>query len=140
MEDQINNINSNISNINISSTVIPPAIIPSYNSSCNSTENIQVFNFTDPNSIISKVTFPNKCSLNNILYENQFNRLLQLIKVYINSASVENINYIRILNSQTTQYTSNIISNVKSFLKNKDYIIIDIEDINSNSIGWKLSW
>jgi len=98
------------------------------------------FNFTDTTSIVNRDTFPCKQELNELFNENQFNRLLQYIKTQINTAQLENINFVRILNTQVLQYTPQIIANIKLFLTNKHYTIVDIEDIDNNTIGWKFSW
>jgi len=98
------------------------------------------FNFTDTTSIVTRDTFPCKQELNELFNENQFNRLLQYIKTQINTAQLENINFVRILNTQVQHYTPQIIANIKLFLTNKHYTIVDIEDIDNNTIGWKFSW
>ena len=39
-----------------------------------------------------------------------------------------------------TNYNNETIINIRSFLLNNGYFIIELEDINSNISGWKLSW
>jgi hypothetical protein len=107
---------------------------------CSKVVTQDIFNFIDPISIVSRNTFPNKQELNEQFNEDQFNRLLQYIKTQINNARLENINFVRILNTVITHYTPQIILDVKLYLQNKQYTIVDIEDANSIYVGWKLSW
>jgi hypothetical protein len=102
--------------------------------------NNSVFRFADLNSIVTRDLFPSKCELNKILIEDQFNRLLQFIKLQINNSYLENKNFVRILNTQIQQYSPQIISDIKLYLQDKKYIITDIEDSDTNSIGWKVYW
>jgi len=102
--------------------------------------NKNVFKFTDINSTVSGSTFPDKTNLVSILTQEHFNRLLQLIKTKILNASLENLNFIRILNPETIQFKGTIVTGVKTFLSGKGYTITDIEDVVGQTIGWKLSW
>jgi hypothetical protein len=107
---------------------------------CTVCKSNNVFKFTDSNSIVTRNTFPIKSEIKNIFNEYHFDSLLQYIKSLMINANSENNNFVKILNTQVQHYTPCIISDVKLFLQNKRYIILDIEDTNFNSIGWKLSW
>ena len=150
MQNQITELSSSTESLNLGITGI---VINEENTKYNDTNKPEtsrtqcskivtqdVFNFIDPNSIVSRNTFPNKQELNEQFNEDQFNRLLQYIRTLINNARLENINFVRILNTLITHYTSQIILDVKIYLQNKQYIIVDIEDANAIYIGWKLSW
>ena len=150
MQNQITELSSSTESLNLGITGI---VINEENTKYNDTNKPEtsrtqcskivtqdVFNFIDPNSIVSRNTFPNKQELNEQFNEDQFNRLLQYIRTLINNARLENINFVRILNTLITHYTPQIISDVKLYLQNKQYIIVDIEDANANYVGWKLSW
>ena len=50
------------------------------------------------------------------------------------------IHFIRMISTELNNYTPQLIDDVKQFLIEKGYKITEIEDINSNIIGWKLVW
>lgn len=99
-----------------------------------------VFKFTDYNSKVTGNTFPSRENLIEILYENQFNCILQLIKTKILNAENANLNSIRVLVSDISQFKAQIVTNVKAWLTGKGYTITEIEDGNGQSTGWKLWW
>lgn len=99
-----------------------------------------VFKFTDLNSKVTGNTFPSRANLVELLAEDQFNRILQLVKTKILNASNENLNSIRVMVADVTQFKVQIVSNVKTWLTGKGYTITEIEDVTGQSIGWKLSW
>lgn len=129
-----------ISTCPISSTAESSSLFISNGIIFNSDSKSLAFKFTDPNSIVLRNTFPDKCGLSELYNEDQFNRILQFIKIQMHAAYLKNSNFVKILNTQVTQYNPCIITDVKLFLQNKHYTIVDIEDCNSNSIGWKLCW
>jgi hypothetical protein len=99
-----------------------------------------VFKFTDPNSKVTGNTFPSRANLVEILTEDQFNRILQLVKTKILNASNENLSSIRVMVADVAQFKVQIVSNVKNWLVGKGYTITEIEDATGQSTGWKLSW
>ena len=99
-----------------------------------------VFQFTSNNSQVTRDTFPDKTTLVTMITQDQFNRLLQVIKTKIINASILNLEFIRILNTETTQFKAATITCVKTFLSNKSYSITEIEDATGQSTGWKLGW
>lgn len=95
------------------------------------------------NAVVLNVrdTFPSRNSLIQTFNEQKFNSLLSCIKSKIDNANLINLNYIKMYNiSDLTNYNNETIINIRSFLLNNGYFIIELEDINSNIIGWKLSW
>ena len=86
-------------------------------------------------------TFPSRNSLIQTFNEQKFNSLLSCIKSKIDNANLINLNYIKMYNvPDLTNYNNETIINIRSFLLNNGYFIIELEDINSNISGWKLSW
>jgi len=102
--------------------------------------NQNVFKFTDYNSKVTGNTFPSRENLIEILYENQFNCILQLIKTKILNVANENLNSIRVLVPDVAHFKPQIVTSVKTWLTDKGYTITEIEDANGQSTGWKLSW
>ena len=99
-----------------------------------------VFKFTDPNSKVTGNTFPSRNNLVEILSEDQFNRILQMIKSKILNAALENVTSIRVMVADVAQFKAQIVTNVKAFLAGKGYTITEIEDSVGQSTGWKLTW
>ncbi len=99
-----------------------------------------VFKFTDLNTAINSLNFPDKNSVNECFFQENFNRLLDLIRGKMVHANGTNNNCCRILTTETTGYKPNVITSVKSFLTNKGYAITEIENADGVSTGWKLSW
>ena len=99
-----------------------------------------VFKFTDPNSKVTGNTFPSRANLVEILDEDQFNRILQLVKTKILNASNENLTSIRVMVADVAQFKTQIVTNVKTWLGGKGYTITEIEDAVGQPTGWKLSW
>ena len=90
---------------------------------------------------VARDTFPSRNSLIQTFNEQKFNSLLSCIKSKIDNANLINLNYIKMYNvPDLTNYNNETIINIRSFLLNNGYFIIELEDINSNISGWKLSW
>ncbi len=99
-----------------------------------------VFKFTDLNSVINSLNFPDKNSVNECFFQENFNRLLNLIRTKMVQANSTNTSYCRVLPADTTGYKELVVTSVKSFLTNKGYSIVEIENADGGSTGWKLSW
>ena len=84
--------------------------------------------------------FPMKEDLKNLFHEINFNRVLEIIKNKMHLANIEGLNYIRILNSDVVNISQIIIDEVKIFMQQRLYTLTNIEDVQSNFIGWKLEW
>jgi hypothetical protein len=84
--------------------------------------------------------FPMKEDLKNLFHEINFNRVLEIIKNKMHLANIEGLNYIRILNSDVVNISQVIIDEVKNCMRQRLYTITNIEDVQSNFIGWKLEW
>jgi hypothetical protein len=91
-------------------------------------------------NIKSSDNFPSAQDLKTMLDTNNFNRVLELIRLRIIDANNRNENFIRINNPEFIGFTNKTICDVKSFLVNKGYIIANIENDNLAQIGWRLSW
>jgi len=91
---------------------------------------------------INESNFPHSDNIKNIIYNHQFNKLLQHIKnEIINSTSINlNNNNIKINLATIALFPVEIIVDVKNYLKNKNYKNVDIEDPQGNITGWKLYW
>ena len=94
-----------------------------------------------PNNAI-KHNFPSKNDLITILYNTNFNKLLNKIKDDILAANElsNNINNIAFYNNTLTLYSNNLILDVKEHLKNLNYKINDIENADHVIIGWRVYW
>ena len=80
-------------------------------------------------------TFPSRNSLIQTFTEQKFNSLLSLIKNRIDNANLINLNYIKMYNiPDLTNYNNDTIMNIRSFLLNNGYFIIELEDISSMCI------
>lgn len=122
---------------------------------------IQVMSNDNKIDSITCASFPTATELNKQLYEKKFNRVLEIIMLKINESTnfIDNPNFVRIQNFDFNNpivvnigpvtnipahlgiyISSNIISDVKKFLIDKGYIIVDIENAVGESTGWKLSW
>ena len=96
-------------------------------------------NLLFPNNI-NRNNFPNVDNLRNILYNFNFNRILNIIKNKIDAANLINHNYVRVLNNDLINISQNTINDVKNYLINHGYQIILIEDAAYNSLGFKVEW
>jgi hypothetical protein len=99
-----------------------------------------VFRFTDLNSVVNSLNFPDKASLNECFFQENFNRLLHLVRTRMIDANTFNNNFCRILNPDTANYKPNVVTSVKSFLIGKGYVISEIETPDGIPSGWKLTW
>ncbi len=99
-----------------------------------------VFRFTDLNMAINSLNFPDKNSVNECFFQENFNRLLDLIRGKMVHANSTNLNCCRVLTAETAEYKATVVTSVKSFLTNKGYAITEIENPDGVSTGWKLSW
>jgi hypothetical protein len=102
--------------------------------------NNNVFKFTDLNLAINSLNFPDKGRLNECFFQENFNRLLHLIRIKMVDANALNNNFCRVLTADTANYKPNVVSSVKSFLIGKGYAISEIENPDGVSTGWKLTW
>uniref|UniRef100_A0A6C0EBP3 Uncharacterized protein n=1 Tax=viral metagenome TaxID=1070528 RepID=A0A6C0EBP3_9ZZZZ len=89
---------------------------------------------------VNRDNFPTANNLNDILYNLNFNRILRIIRDRIETANLNNLNYVRILNADILNTAINVINNLKLFLINNGYQIILLEDANNISIGFKIIW
>ncbi len=122
-----------------------PTTIISYNQVVAGIDNIQtapknIFNFTDLSKAIDSISFPDKNSVNECFFQENFNRLLNLIRTKMVQANSSNNNYCRVIPADTAGYKDLVVTSVKSFLTNKGYAITEIENADGVSTGWKLSW
>jgi|LauGreDrversion4_2_1035121.scaffolds.fasta_scaffold04848_9 hypothetical protein len=99
-----------------------------------------VFKFTDLNSVINSLNFPDKNSVNECFFQENFNRLLGLVRTKMVQANSTNNNFCRVLTADTASYKEIVVTSVKSFLTNKGYVITEIENHDGISTGWKLMW
>ncbi len=99
-----------------------------------------VFKFTDLNTAINSLNFPDKNSVNECFFQENFNRLLDLIRTKMVHANGTNNNYCRVLTAETAGYKATVVTSVKSFLTNKGYAITEIENSDGVSTGWKITW
>ena len=93
---------------------------------------------------LTRNTFPSLQELTVILYEEQFNRILNIVKTRIlnayNNIPPLNNNVARLLNNEFNNIPMQVITDVKTFLQTqKGYTITDSEDINGNIIGWRIN-
>jgi hypothetical protein len=89
----------------------------------------------------NRVTFPHLNELQQIFYEDDFNTILNIIKNRIIMARRTNNKDARILHNELMNISQPIINDVKLYLKNeRGYIITEIEDINNNYVGFKVSF
>lgn len=95
--------------------------------------------FTEVNKINAN-NFPSSNILNSLLDEQNFNKILLLIRGKIIEANTRNDQYIRMMNPELISFNQKIVDSVKKFLLQKEYIITNIENENLALIGWKLSW
>uniref|UniRef100_A0A6C0H8Y9 Uncharacterized protein n=1 Tax=viral metagenome TaxID=1070528 RepID=A0A6C0H8Y9_9ZZZZ len=91
---------------------------------------------------INESNFPHSDNIRNIIYNHQFNKLLQHIKTEIINCTSTNLNNNNIKFNLVTiaLYPPEIINDVKNYLKTKNYKNVDIEDAQGNVVGWKLYW
>ena len=113
---------------------------------------------------ITRSNFPTANQLKNQLYEKHFDTTLNIIftKIIESNNSRGNSSTIRLLNSDfnnglpnvpaapvpvavpvpviNINIPTNVIIDVKKFLTDKGYTIVDTEDAAGVSIGWRLSW
>lgn len=87
---------------------------------------------------INRNNFPSADNLRSIIYNNNFNRFLNIVKTKIDA--VNNLNYIRILNNELVNIPVDIIIEGKIYLSNSGYKIIQLEDVANTSIGFKVEW
>ena len=92
-----------------------------------------------PNDL-SKNNFPNRTNLINLLNNIKFNNLLNSIKDKILLANNTNLNHIRLPQTELNTYSNDIINDLKQYLINNNYIIIQIEDNNGVNQGLKIQW
>jgi hypothetical protein len=111
------------------------------------------------NNQLTRDTFPNLQDLTTILYDDQFNRVLNIVKNRILAAHnniivapvinngvapigapVINNGVARLHNNDFINIPMQVITDVKNFLRNqKGYTIMDSEDMNGNIIGWRIN-
>jgi hypothetical protein len=111
---------------------------------------------------ITRSNFPTTSELKAQLYEKHFDTTLNIIftKIIESNNSRGNSSTIRLLNSDfnnglpnvpavpvavpvpviNINIPTNVIIDVKKFLTDKGYTIVDTEDAAGVSIGWRLSW
>jgi hypothetical protein len=116
------------------------------------------------NTPYDKTNFPSSTDINAIIYDCKFNEVLNTIFWKLISTGNPPIGvpvvppvvpqpvpsnrlpaivdplFIKINNTELTQYSPILINNVKQFLTTKGYKITEIEDTNSVNVGWKLVW
>jgi len=103
--------------------------------------NLNQQQFFEKNYLVNSNTFPSKTELNDIIYTHNFNQLLVLIKNKILSADVLMQKFISITNQELVgKFHTNIVEDVQTFLKSKEYTITYVEDANNNITGWKCYW
>ena len=106
----------------------------------------------------TRSNFPTAGELKSQLYEKHFNRCLDIVYKKIQEAneSPGNPTTIRVLNtdfnsisvpttvpgpvSQCVHIPENVVVELKKFLVDKGYTIVETEDPVGVSIGWRLSW
>lgn len=107
---------------------------------CEQKENIPVPNFHE-NIQITRETFPSLTELQAILYQDDFNTVLNTVKQRIIQAKRTNMNFARLTLIDFNMIPYQVVSDVKDFLrKSRGYTIVDIED-NANVVtGWKINF
>lgn len=96
------------------------------------------FNFI--NSQVTMNTFPCRDELNNIIYNINFDSILNIIKNKIIIANSNNNNYIRIIPADYSHVSTDTVNGIKKFLREKGYTVTDIEDLNGINQGFKITW
>jgi hypothetical protein len=89
---------------------------------------------------VNRDTFPSLLELHQVLYDINFDNLLNLIKNLIVNANRMNQNFVRVNTNDLNQYNQNIIDEMRNYLVNKGYTVIIIEDPTGVNMGWKINF
>lgn len=89
---------------------------------------------------ITADTFPSFTALQDILFREDMNQFLNMIKNRIIQAKRGNIPFVRILQAEQGIYSQHVINETKSFLAVRGYVITELEDVAGVSIGWKINY
>ena len=95
------------------------------------------------NNIFNKqelIEIPDANTLNKTLYNCNYNRILNIIMGRITEANQRNEKSIRMNNNDINMFDNNLIIDIKTTFRNKNYTITDIETEGGIIFGWKLSW
>jgi hypothetical protein len=138
-QNNLNNTTGTESAPLLNSSVVPVAF-PVVSTNQSEQSNPNVFRFSDLTCAVNTLNWPDKDRVNEFFYQENFNRLLHLIRYKMVEANTTNNNFTRILTADTTGFKSNVIVAVKAFLVNKGYSITEIENMDGVNAGWKLSW
>jgi hypothetical protein len=95
------------------------------------------------NNIFNKqelIEIPDANTLNKTLYNCNYNRILNIIMARITEANQRNEKSIRMNNNDINMFDNNLIIDIKTTFRNKNYTINDIETEAGVVFGWKLSW
>lgn len=107
---------------------------------CEQKENIPVPNFHE-NVLLTRDTFPTLTELQAILYQDDFNTVLNTVKHRMIQAKRTNINFARLTQQDFNMIPTQVVSDVKDFLrKSRGYTIVEIEDNANINTGWKISF
>jgi hypothetical protein len=93
------------------------------------------------NNNVTRNTFPSLVELQDILYDMDFNNILNMVKNRILMEKSNGNNYARFMNVDFMNIKPQIVNDVKLYLRNeKNYTITDIEDVAGVHIGWKITY
>ena len=95
----------------------------------------------DFNNNVTRETFPSLVELQDILYDMDFNNILNMVKNRILMEKTNGNNFARFMHMDFANIKPQIVNDVKLFLRNKkNYIITDVEDVGGVHIGWKINF
>ena len=92
------------------------------------------------NSQVTRETFPCLTELQDIFYKEDFNALLYLVKNRMIQAKRMNQNHARINNPEIANLHQTVVTDVKQFLRTKNFTITEIEDNAGIASGWKVNF
>jgi hypothetical protein len=92
------------------------------------------------NTMVTSETFPSLVLLKQVFYTDDINNLLNIIKNRIVIAKRNNITFARILNPDITNFSHQIVLDVKALLRTRGYMITEIEDANLIPTGFKITF
>ena len=99
--------------------------------------NNKVFNETVQ---INQNGFPSYDELKQIFYREDFNTVLNIVKNRMIQAKRMNTNFAKLTVPDLNMIPMQVVDDVKVFLKNNGYTIVDIEDNAGVVTGWKISF
>jgi hypothetical protein len=87
--------------------------------------------------VVDEFTFPTMLQIKNYLEQQKRNQLFNLIKNKIISSDLA---HIIVTTEELVGYPSLMVTHLKQTLRNKDYTLVERENAQGVSIGFKISW